>query len=245
MATHVATSTRIYAGHLDLSVASSVDFGTLTAARVSFSNFNSGGYEEYKPGLKSGTFTLQPFADFAAGAIDAELATAGMGVQYPISVDPCPTGTATAGDTAWFSRGILTKRKPWEGAVGAAAMAPLEFAYDTAFVQGKVAHPLASRTATGNGTTIALTGPTTSQRLYCALHVTAWSGLTSLVVTVQSDDNSGMTSATTQMTMATATGTTSEFKSVAGYGATETHHRVVYTIVGTGSCSFTANIGVL
>lgn len=245
MATMVLLHPRIYAGHMDLACASQVDFGTLTAEARPFTSFKSGGFSEYKPGLKSGTFTLTPYSDFAAGAIDDQIGAATLGTQYPVTVDACPSGTSTVGDRVWFSRGIHTKYAPFDGAVGDEAKSPLEIVYDTAFVPGYLAHPEASRAATGNGTAVALAGPTSSQRLYCALHVTAWSGLTSLTVKVQSDDGSGMASPTDRLTLTAATGLTSQFASTAGGWDTETHHRIVYTIVGTGTCTFTASFGVL
>ena len=245
MATFVNMHARAYLGHIDVTNSDKVDFGPFTREAVRFTNFGSGGFEEFKPGLGRGEFTVDAFQDFAADTMDDELGVAALGTQYPISVQPNPTGTETAGDAAWFSRGIITKYDPLGAGVGQAAKAVLSSVFDTAIVRGVVAHPKAARTSTGNGTIIALTGPTTSQRLYCALHVTAYSGLTNLIVTVQSDDGAGFGSATTRATFTTVTGTTSEFISVAGYGATETHHRIVYTISGTGSVTFAAFIGVL
>ena len=245
MATFVNMHARAYLGHIDVTNADKVDFGTITVQAVPFTNFTSGGFTEMKPGLISGNFQVDAFQDFAADVMDDELNIPDLTANYPISVQPNPTGTETAGDAAWFSRGIRTMYDPLGGAKGQAAKAVTGAVYDTAVVRGVVAHPKAARTSTGNGTIIALTGPTTSQKLYAALHVTAYSGLTNLIVTVQSDDGAGFGSATTRATFATVTGTTSEFLSVAGYGATETHHRIVYTISGSGSVTFAAFIGVL
>jgi hypothetical protein len=245
MATFVNMHARAFIGHIDVTNADKVDFGTITVDAVPFTNFTSGGFTEMKPGLIRGNFQVDAFQDFAADTMDDELGVAALGTQYPISVAPNPTGTETAGDAAWFSRGIVTMYDPLGGAKGQAAKAITGAVYDTAVIRGICAHPEAARTTTGNGTIVALTGPTTSQRLYCALHVTAYSGLTNLIVTVQSDDGAGFGSATTRATFATVTGVTSEFTSVAGYGATETHHRIVYTITGTGSVTFAAFLGVL
>lgn len=236
---------RAFVGHVDVTNADKVDFGTITVQAVPFTNFTSGGFTEMKPGLISGNFTVDAFQDFAADVMDDELNIPDLTANYAISVAPNTTGTETAGDPAWFSRGIRTTYDPFGAAKGQAAKAITGAVYDTAVIRGVVAHPEAARTTTGNGTIIALTGPTTSQRLYCALHVTAFTGLTSLAVTVQSDDGAGFASPTTRATFTTATGVTSEFISVAGYGATETHHRIVYTIVGTGSTTLVACIGVL
>jgi len=245
MATFVNVSKRIYVGHLDLSNSDKADFGTITVQSVRFTSFNAGGFEEFKPGLISGEVTVEAFQDFAVDVLDDELGVAALGAQYPVTVAPNVSGTETAGDVCYFTRGIISQYGPIVGAKGDAAKATLTVPYDTVAVRGVVAHPKAARTVTGNGTIMALTGPTSSQRLYAALHVTAFSGLTNAVFTVQSDDAVGFPSSATRLTFATITGTGSEFASVAGYGATETHHRIVYTLTGTGSVTFTIAIGVL
>lgn len=245
MATVVNMHCRAFLGHVDVTNADKVDFGAVTVQAVPFTNFTSGGFTEMKPGLISGNFTVDAFQDFDADVMDDELNLPDLTANYAISVAPNTTGTETAGDPAWFTRGIRTTYDPFGGAKGQAAKAITGAVYDTAIIRGVVAHPEAARTATGNGTIIALTGPTTSQRLYACLHVTAYSGITNLVVTVQSDDGAGFGTPTTRATFTTVTGVTSEFISVAGYGATETHHRIVYTITGTGSVTFVACLGVL
>jgi hypothetical protein len=245
MATYVAENHRAYLAHLDASDSETISFGPLNVAAVPFPSMADGGFLSKKPGLKSGEFMIDKWQDFATGVWDEQLGLAAVGSQYALSVMPNAGGVETAGDPAWFSRGIATSYAPLSAAVGDAVKGPVSGVFDTVFVKGVVAHPKAARSATGNGTAIALTGPTTSQRLYGALHVTAYSGITNLVVTVQSDDNVGFASPTTRLTFSTATGVTSEFASVAGYGATETHHRIVYTITGVGSVTFAAFIGVL
>ncbi len=246
MGTFVATSHKVHVGALDLtSLTETVDIGNLSIVAVPFTNFGSGGFVENKPGLKSGKCTIGTFADFADDGPDEVLNAALLaGTQFPISCDPCPTGTSTAGDPAWFSRGYLAAQ-PFGGATGDAAKTALELMYDTVILRGVVAHPSAARTATGNGATFALAGPTTAQRLYCGLHVFAYSGLTSLTVKVQSDNASNFPSATDRLTMTANTGIGHEFKSIAGGWDTETHHRIVYTIAGTGSVTFAAYIAVL
>ena len=246
MATFVNMHARAFIGHIDVTNADKVDFGTVTVDAVPFTNFTSGGYTEMKPGLIRGNFMADAFQDFVADVMDDEIGPMLIaGGQHAISVAPNVSGTETAGDPAWFSRGILTTYDPLGAAKGQAAKAIMNSVYDTAVIRGVVAHPKAAQTTTGNGTIIALTGPTTSQRLYCALHVTAYATLTNAVFTVQSDDGAGFASPTTRATFTTVTGVTSEFISVAGYGATETHHRCVYTLTGSGSVTFVLVIGVL
>ena len=246
MTTFVATSHKIHVGSLDLtSLTESVDVSNLSIAAVPFTNYGSGGFVENKPGLKSGACTIGTFADFADDGPDEVLNAALLaGSTFPISCDPCPTGTSTAGDTAWFSRGWLAAQ-PFGGTVGEAAKSSLSLMYDTVLLRGVVAHPSAARTATGNGTAFALAGPASTQKLYCAIHVFAYSGITSLTVKVQSDGASNMSTPTDRLTMTANTAIGSEFKSIVGGWETETHHRIVYTIAGTGSVTFSAYVAVL
>ena len=81
-----------------------------------------------------------------------------------------------------------------------------------------------------------------TNRVYSGIHVTAFDG-TSLDVLVQSDDNSGMTSAVTKITHTQATGLTSEWLSAVG-PITDDWWRYNYTFVGT-SASFAGFIGIL
>jgi hypothetical protein len=245
MTTFVNLYARAYVGHIDVTNSDKVAFGNITAVKVPFTNFGSGGFVENKPGLISGEFSVDAFQDFAADVMDDELGVSALGAQYPISVQPNPTGTETAGDAAWFTRGIITRYDPLGGAKGDAAKALTGAVYDTAVIRGLCAHPKAARTSDGNGTAVALVGPTASQRLYAAIHVTAYSGFSSVVFKIQSDDAGGFGSATDRITLATVTGTTSEFASVAGSFSSETHHRVTWDVTGSGSVTFACFVGVL
>lgn len=243
MATVVVTDVKPYLGVLDLtSLTESVSFGDLTAVAVPFTNMGSGGYNEFKPGLISGEMTTELFADFAAGAPDEILGT-GVGSQYAWT--GLLPGSAAAGDPCYLSRGYINKRAPWMGAVGGAAKTSLTLPYDTRIIRGSVLQPSTARTTTGTGTAVAMAGPTASQSLWATLHVFAYSGLTNIVIKVQSDDNGSFTSATDRITFSTVTGTTSQFTSVAGSFSSETHVRVSWTVTGTGSCTFAVAAGVL
>lgn len=246
MAAFIGLYDRVLLGPLDLSgLAREVHFGDLTRQMKPATTFNDGGFACVLPGLISAQATVKGNQDFATGVLDDQISVGQLGSQYPFTVIPSPTGTVTAADPCWLSRGVLSKLNPLDGSKGDVGSFDLSVDYDTIITAGKVLHPAAARTATGTGTAVAQAGPTAAQKLYAGLHVTAFSGLTSLVVTVESDDNSGFTSATTRITFATATGVTSEFASIVGSFVSETHHRVKYTIVGTGSVTFSAAIGVI
>lgn len=246
MATFVGNNNRVYLGQLDLSgLANQVDFGPLSAVMQDCTTFNDGGFTCVKPGLKSGEAMIHGYQDYATGVLDDTIGMAQLGSQYPITVIPNPTGTVTAADPCWFSRGIISKINPLEIAVGEMGGFSINTGFDAAFPQGKVAAPLTTTAATFTGTAVALTGPTAAQKLYVALHVTAYSGFTNVIFTVESDNAVGFPSTTTRITLTTVTGVTSQFASVAGDFSTETHHRIVATKTGTGSITFAAAFGVL
>lgn len=246
MPAYVTLHDRLHYGHLDLTGLAEGYVNDLERAKKRFTNLGSGGWEEFKPGLASGSWRFNMFADFDADVLDDELNTSALTTDYPVSIAPNAAATDAAGDLVWVGRGRAGKYTPLDGAVGNEAKAILEGTYNAPFVRGVILHPKTARTATGNGTAVALAGPSATQRLYAALHVFAYSGLTNIAVKVQSDDNSGFTSGTDRLSFTTVTGAgASQFTSVAGGWATETHHRVVWTVSGTGSCTFAVHVGVL
>lgn len=245
MSAFVSTSNQILVGALDAtSVLNKLTFGPLKLATQDATTFADGGFTVTKPSLFSGEASLEGFQDYATSAISVTLTPSTLGSQYPITVVPNPTGTVTAGDACHMARGFITEL-PRDFTVGQMAGGQLKVAYDTRFPFGYVAHPSAARTTDANGTAVALVGPTAAQKLVVALHVTAYSGLTNVVFKIQSDDNSGFSSATDRITFATVSGTTSEWATVAGDFSTETHHRITWTVTGSGSVTFTAAFGVI
>jgi hypothetical protein len=109
-------------------------------------------------------------------------------------------------------------------------------------VRGRLEHAKAQRTATGTTTGSQLGALSATQRLYCALHV--FSGTGTMDLAVQSDDNSGFTSATSRLSMTQATGATSELKSVAG-AITDDWWRVSYTLASSPDFTFAVALAIL
>lgn len=246
MASFVGLSNRIYLAQLDLSgLANKVDFGPVTCAMQTATTFNDGGFECVRPGLITGAGMISGFQDWTVDVLDDDISIGQLGAQYPFTVFPSPTGAVAAGDAAWFSRGTVEHLNPFQGAIGDMASFELGLPFDTAPVQGKVAAPLASATGNVIGTAVPLVGPTAGQRLYAALHVTAYSGFTNVVFTLGTDDNPGFSSPTTRITFSTVTGRTSQFASVAGPFNTETYARINTTVTGSGSISYVAAFGVI
>jgi hypothetical protein len=246
MASFVGVNNRVYLNHLDLTgQVNRVEFGTITTQMKDGTTFADGGFMCPKPGMMSGAASLQGFQDYTADVLDDEISITQMGTQYPLSVIACPTGTVTAGDTAWMSRGILSTANPLNVTKGELAGFELGLTYDTAIVQAKVAAAKAAVTVDTNGTAVAMTGPTATQKLWASLHVFAYSSFTNAVFTIQSDDNGGFGSPTTRITFTTVTAVGGQFASVAGSFSSETHHRVAVDVTGSGSITYAAFFGVL
>lgn len=246
MATFVGLHNRVHLAHLDLSgKANQVTFGQLTRVMQPCTTYNDGGYTILAPGLISGVAGINGYQDWSADVLDDEISVGQLGSSYAFTVAPNPTGTVAAGDPAWMSRGVLDRLNPMAGVKGDMAGFEQSLAYDTAVVQAKILTPKAAFTADGNGTAVAMTGPTAAQKLYGALHVFAYSGFTNVVVKIQSDDNSGFASPTDRITFSAVTATANEFASVAGAFSSETHVRTVVDVTGTGSITLAVAAGVV
>ena len=243
MSAAVLTDVTLLLGASDItSYTGSFDVGGEAAFKPA-RNFGAKGYEVLIPGVFTGTASLKGNADFASAAVSSTFNSSAAGTQQALSI--MPTGSAAAaGDTATLLRGRLVSGRMAAGAVGETSTFELTMTTDDAEVDGYVAAPLASRTTAGlTGTAINIVGPSASQKLYAALHITAASG-TNLAVKVQSDDNSGFTSPTDRITFTTVSATGWQWSSVAGNLATETYWRAVATIA-TGTFSFAVTFGVL
>ena len=245
MSSFVGTAHRVYVGPLDLSgLASHVDFGQSSRSMEPCTTFNDGGFNCVKPGMISGSGMVDGYQDYATGVLDDTISIGSMGSQYAMTVIPA-TGTVAAADPCWFSRGLIGSLNPLDGAKGQMGEFHLGLNFDTTMLRGFVGAPKATVVANTTGTAVAMTGPSATQRLYAWVHVFAYSGFTNVVFTVETDDAVGFPSATTRLTFTTVTGLTSEFASVTGGFATETHARIVATKTGAGSITYAAGFGVL
>jgi hypothetical protein len=102
----------------------------------------------------------------------------------------------------------------------------------------------ASRAATANGTGRELGAISATQRMVAVLHVFAVDGGT-WTVTIESDDNSNFTSATTRITFTGATDVTREVAVLAG-PITDTHWRAVLTETAAGTtCTLAVAAGIV
>lgn len=210
-------------------------------------HFGSKGYMIRVPGLKSYQTAIGGNADYgSATAVSNVFKTSTVGTQYAVSA--LPTGGATAGDPATFTRGRLDSFKSPTGNVGALAGFAMNITSDTAQIDGMVLQPLAAQTTTGTGTITAMTPPTATQKLYAALHVTSVSGTNpTLDVVVQSAALVGFGSPTDRITFTTATTTGYQWATPVAGAITNGYWRVSYTISGTDTptFSFAVVVGVL
>jgi len=207
------------------------------------STFCGGGYRQRISGLGSFSVNVQGFQDFVAPApgtvFPASTTTDGALSTFTVA----PQGD-TVGNVAYFGQSRVMSVTELTGSVGDVAGFGVNMAGTARLVRGQMLHPVTARTSTGSGTASAFTPPTAAQSLHAAFHVHSVTGTGTITFTIQTDDNSGMTSATTRITSAGFTAIGHEFKSLAGALAGETHIRTGWTISGFTSVTFSIAAGV-
>jgi len=207
-------------------------------------NFQSEAWTELTGGLKSGTLSAEFMQDRAADGVDQQLWAMLGAANVPKSF----IAPSADGSLAYTMKGMAASYVPFDGAAGELAMGRITGKNSGGIVRGLLMHPsTTARTTSGTGTARQLGAVTSGKSMYAALHVLSATGTTpSLTVKVQSDDNSGMTSATDRITFAAADATGDyEWSSVAG-AITDDWWRVTWTISGTGpSFLFAVVLGIL
>lgn len=159
-----------------------------------------------------------------------EVLMSDLGVERPFSAIPAG---ATEGAVAYFTIGAMALGyTPIEGAVGDLGKWSAQWRSRYPLVRGVLASA-AVVTATGTGTVHQLGAVGASQRIWCAAHVLSAAGTTpSITVAVQSDDNAGMTTPTTQATLSALTARGSASASAVG-AISDTYWRASWTVSGT------------
>lgn len=191
----------------------------------------------FTPGLQSGTLSVRgPWDSDVANGLHKEIVDA-IGVDNALVMTCLPDSDAV-GRFALFTAGDVTDHAI-DASVADAVGFTLAAAADEGVEMGFVLHPLTAETADGNGAAVdrgaAPITPTT-RGLKAVLHVTAYSGLTSLGVKVQhSTDNSVWADLAT---FAAKTAIGSELISVAIGTTVNRYLRVVTDVTGTGSATF-------
>lgn len=197
--------------------------------------FCSDGWREMVGGLKSLKFTYGGFGDFAEAGLDEfEFANLAAGVVHTVSPD------GADGSVAYSFVGVKSAYRQTvqigeiHGVEGTA-----QNARDGA-VRSNLLLPKQSITGDTNGTGLQIGDVAATERLYTAIHV--FTAGTTADVIVESDDNSGFTSATTRSTTTVTAVGGSWVTPVAGAIA-DTHWRVRTANV-TGTFSIAVSVGI-
>jgi len=221
--------------------ASELTLGPIAVDVLDFTNYAAGGWKIKKPGLIQFDATVKGFQDYAATGVNSFINVNNVGTVQTITVSP--TGGANVGDPSFLGQGNLTGYTPIGGKVGEPADFDLAWKGTSVISRGLMLHPVAARTATGNGTATAFTPPTASQSLYASFHVLSVSGAGSIQFTVQTDTLVGMGTATTRITSQSFTAVGAQLASVAG-AITGGFIRCQWTITGFTSVTFAVAAGV-
>jgi hypothetical protein len=198
-------------------------------------------YRSRISGLGSASLNLNAYTSIGTGEIDPELFT-NLNTRLPVTV--CPDG-ATEGDRAYTLEATQFEMG-WGAQVGQIheiTATAMNSGQGTPVVRGRVEAAKAARSSTATSTGSQLGALSASQALYSVLHVFETTGSPTLDVVIQSDDNSGFSSATGRITHTQATAATSEFSTVAG-AITDDYWRASWTFGGTGTITFAVVIGI-
>lgn len=206
-------------------------------------NYYSAGHKEIIGGLGSAELTAegQWQAGDATKVDDASWAQ--LGGVGPWTA--CPDNAAV-GDLAWITQ-ALRSSYTLGGAVGDVAPWSGKGASSWPLIRGQMAHPAGTaRTSTGTGTALQLGAVPAGKRLYAALHVLSAAGTTpSITARVESDNDSGFASPTTQLTFSAAAAAGGEALRTAGGAITDDWWRIAWTVSGTTpSFLFAASLGI-
>jgi hypothetical protein len=209
-------------------------------------NWRSGGAREVKAGLTSTEINAE--GQWEAGNIGLvdDSFWANRRVKEPWSVAPESDSDLAAGGLMYLARALRTKLQ-WWGNLGDVGSWMANAVGTWPLVRGACAHASGvPRTATGDGTAVQLGAVAAGEHLYANLHVLSISGTAAPTITVEieSDDNSGFTSATSRGSFAARTTVGGEAIRIAG-PFTDTYWRASWTISGTNpSFLFLVSFGI-
>lgn len=230
MAKLTLTDARLYAYGADLTgMTNSIDLSA-EYADLDATTFGSSGWNEHMAGLGSAELDADGFWEAGdAGKVD-DATWANIGGLGPWTV--CPNGSAV-GALAYFMN-AFSGEYTVGGEVGNIAPYSANAKSNWPLVRGTIANsPSTARTSSGSGTAIQLGAVATGKHLYAAVHVVSISGTTpSITFTVESDDNSGFSSATTRLSFTAATAVGGQIIRLAG-PITDTWYRATWTVSGT------------
>lgn len=231
---------KVYHGACDLT--GSLRQVTMTASKAELGDSRFGdAHDAYFPGLQqvtcsgSGLFSSSALASGEPDpAIFAALNTYAAGLPVVMAPPYAPAASAGAdGNIAYMVVGGPFQYDAMSGTHGEL----LGYSFGTKPGSGyrlyrqTIVYPKTAISATGNGAAHQYGTLDTGETMVVSLHVFAASSA-NYVVKIQSDDNSGFSSATDRITFATVTGVTHEVKTLAGPVATDDYWRVNITRTG-------------
>lgn len=194
----------------------------------------------FVPGLMSGTLSLRGPWDTGTTGLQKEITDA-VGVDNVFVATCLPDGVAI-GKPAFFCVGDPTDHTI-DSLVADAVGFTFQAQADDSVDMGYVIHALAAETADGNGTAVdrgATPLTPTTHGAAVAIHVTAYSGLTSAAIKVQHSTDNSTWADLVAFTSVTAIG--SERKLVADGTTVNRYLRVVTDVTGTGSVTFLVSV---
>lgn len=223
----------------------------LSAAKKDLPNsrFSVDTLETFHPGIQMIDAGMAGFFTAGAGEADevmwARIDPAASPSAWPYTVAPPFAPTAAAGASGNVAFIVASKQFEYKTGAKHGDSLPYSVTHRGAsggFYRGNVMLPKASRVATTTGTGYQLGAVGATQKLVGVLHVFAVTGGT-WVLTVESDDNSGFTSATVRQTFTGATAITTQIMETNG-PITDDYWRVVLTKTGGTSCTAAALLAI-
>ena len=185
-------------------------------------------------GPSEGKAQMSGFYDPASNAFnDIVAALKAKTAEWPFMV--AAAGYGSIGNRAYIGQGWLEGYEI-AGSVGDAVTAKVDVHASDAAELGVILADLSARTANGNGTGVDDQGAASSNGGIATLHVTAFSGFTSVTVKVQhSTDNSTFADL---VTFTAVTGATEQLSTVAEATTVNRYLRALWTVTGSGSITF-------
>lgn len=243
MATYSVTGAKLFFGGYDLSGTATQLSAGITAEELESTTFGDDGWRSRLAGLKQVALSGSGFNEADGTSKPDDLFNDNLGTTSVLTV---AEQTGADGESATSFQGLPFSFTP-EGNIGQLWAYSFDITGKTAVAHGTILHPTGTaRTSTGTGTGRQLGAVGSSEKLYAALHVVAASGTSpTLDVVVQSDDNSGFTSATSRITFSQATAVGAQWATPVDGAISDDWFRVSYTIGGTSpSFQFIVVVGI-
>lgn len=211
-------------------------------AQLDKTNFGSGGYTEVVGGLRTVNFNMAGFWQVDGSsdqAVDnqafSQLGTADQVYTFgPVETEGSPAYMFQAMKSQYVFGGTVGEIMPFSLAANGTS--------GQGVVRGQLAKARGTVAATGAlGSVVELGAVGASQYLYATFHV--FSPGTTITVTVESDDNSGFSSATTRATLGPITTSGGTWATRVAGAITDTYYRFNVTGI-TGSHTVAGALGI-